>query len=92
MSPHAGGISKSFLSVSFSTVLMPTGFLAKSTYTPTLKFNGVTGMLNLPVLEQDSKNFIQYEKEIERNEQRATEIKSQRETRWDVIGHNLLNR
>lgn len=71
---------------------MPTGFLTKPKYTPTLKFNGVTGMLNLPLLERDSKNLIQYEKEIERNVQRATEIKSQRETRWDVIGHNQLNR
>lgn len=41
--------------------LLPTGFLTKSTYTPTLKFNGVTGMLCLPLFELDSKIYIQYE-------------------------------
>ena len=36
---------------------MPTGFLSKSTYTPTLKFNGVTGMLNRPLFTQDSEHL-----------------------------------
>lgn len=31
--------------------LMPTGFFTKSTYTPNLKFNGVTEMLSLPLFK-----------------------------------------
>lgn len=55
VSSYAVGISKSSICVILHS-LMPTGFLTKSIYKPTLKFNGVTGILNLPLFRtQDSK-------------------------------------
>lgn len=36
--------------------LMPSGFLTKSIYMPTLKFDGLTRKINLPLIEQDSKS------------------------------------